>query len=97
MEVRVDDTRCIGCGMCAAAVPGVFQIRGRVSTVQSQPRTAAEEGRKQTAPMTSTMKASARLQSAVRARGESFFTLLLYARGKSAYALCARAVRLLCR
>ena len=44
MEVRVDDTRCIGCGMCAAAVPGVFQIRGRVSTVQSQPRTAAEEG-----------------------------------------------------
>ena len=43
MEVRVDDTRCIGCGMCAAAVPAVFQIQGRVSAVLRQPRTAAEE------------------------------------------------------
>ena len=27
----------IGCGMCAAAVPEVFQVIGRVSTVLSQP------------------------------------------------------------
>ena len=45
MTVQVDGTRCIGCGMCAAAVPAVFGIRGRVSTVLSQPRTAAEEAR----------------------------------------------------
>ena len=30
-------TRCIGCGMCAAAVPEVFQIVGHVSTVQALP------------------------------------------------------------
>ena len=29
--------------MCAAAVPAVFQIQGRVSVVQAQPRTPAEE------------------------------------------------------
>ena len=45
MTVQVDGARCIGCGMCAAAVPAVFGIRGRVSTVLSQPRTAAEEAR----------------------------------------------------
>ena len=43
MMVSVDASRCIGCGMCAAAVPAVFQIEGRVSVVQAQPRTAAEE------------------------------------------------------
>ena len=43
MTVSVDVSRCIGCGMCAAAVPAVFQIQGRVSTVQAQPGTAAEE------------------------------------------------------
>ena len=43
MTVSVDGTRCIGCGMCAAAVPEVFQIRGRVSVVRAQPRTAEEE------------------------------------------------------
>ena len=41
--VSVDETRCIGCGMCAAAVPAVFQIQGRVSVVQTQPRTPADE------------------------------------------------------
>ena len=35
--VKVDDSRCIGCGMCVAAVPGVFKIVGRVSTVVCQP------------------------------------------------------------
>ena len=35
--VKVDSSRCIGCGMCAAAVPGVFQIVGHVSTVICQP------------------------------------------------------------
>ena len=43
MTVNVDASRCIGCGMCAAAVPAVFQIQGRVSVVQAQPRTLAEE------------------------------------------------------
>ena len=43
MTVSVDASRCIGCGMCAAAVPAVFQIQGRVSVVQAQPRTPAEE------------------------------------------------------
>ena len=38
MTVNVDASRCIGCGMCAAAVPAVFQIQGR-----AQPRTPAEE------------------------------------------------------
>ena len=42
MTVNVDASRCIGCGMCAAAVPAVFQIQGRVSVVQAQPRTPAE-------------------------------------------------------
>ena len=37
MTVTVDDKRCTGCGMCAAAVPEVFQVIGRVSTVLSQP------------------------------------------------------------
>ena len=43
MTVSVDETRCIGCGMCAAAVPAVFQIQGRVSVVQTQTRTPADE------------------------------------------------------
>ena len=37
MVVMIDDKRCIGCGMCAAAVPEVFQIVGQVSTVRAQP------------------------------------------------------------
>ena len=45
MTVSVDETKCIGCGMCAAAVPAVFRIEGRVSVVQAQPRTPAEEAR----------------------------------------------------
>ena len=40
---KEEASRCIGCGMCAAAVPAVFQIQGRVSVVQAQPRTPAEE------------------------------------------------------
>ena len=37
MTLTVDSTRCIGCGMCATAVPEVFQIVGHVSTVQALP------------------------------------------------------------
>ena len=37
MTVTIDDQRCIGCGMCAAAVPEVFRIVGCVSTVLAQP------------------------------------------------------------
>lgn len=42
MNVTVDETKCIGCGMCAAAVPEVFCIRGRVSVVTAQPERARE-------------------------------------------------------
>lgn len=45
MTVTVNATRCIGCGMCAAAVPEVFQIEGRVSVVRAQPRTTQEKNR----------------------------------------------------
>ena len=37
MTVYVDSGRCIGCGMCAAAVPAVFHMEGRVSAALSQP------------------------------------------------------------
>ena len=45
MTVQVEEARCIGCGMCAAAEPSVFEIRGRASAVRAQPQTAAEETR----------------------------------------------------
>ena len=37
MILSVDGTRCIGCGMCAAVVPEVFRVVGRVSTVLAPP------------------------------------------------------------
>ena len=37
MTVTVDDKRCIGCGMCAAAVPEVFRVVEHVSTVLALP------------------------------------------------------------
>lgn len=37
MTIQVDPKRCIGCGMCAAAVPEVFRIQGSVSTVVGEP------------------------------------------------------------
>ena len=43
MMVSVDASRCIGCGMCAAAVPAVFQIEGRVSVVQPHAGPGGEE------------------------------------------------------
>ena len=44
MTVSIDTTRCIGCGMCAAAAPGVFRVVGRFSTVQAQPAPDQESG-----------------------------------------------------
>lgn len=38
MTVTVDPARCIACGMCAYAAPGVFQVVGRASTVIAQPQ-----------------------------------------------------------
>ena len=38
MTLRIDTTRCIGCGMCAAAVPEVFRIVQHVSTVLALPK-----------------------------------------------------------
>lgn len=37
MTIQIDEKRCIGCGMCAAAAPEVFRIQGRVSTVVGEP------------------------------------------------------------
>ena len=37
MTIQIDETRCIGCGMCAAAAPEVFRIQGSVSTVVGEP------------------------------------------------------------
>ena len=37
MTLRVDKNRCIGCGMCAAAVPEVFRVVEHVSTVLALP------------------------------------------------------------
>lgn len=37
MTLSIDASRCIACGMCAAAVPDVFQIVGRTSTVRALP------------------------------------------------------------
>lgn len=45
MVVTVDPKRCIGCGMCAAAAPGVFRVEGPVSVVVGQPSSKAEESR----------------------------------------------------
>ena len=37
MTLCVDKTCCIGCGMCAAAVPEVFRVVGHGSTVLALP------------------------------------------------------------
>ena len=37
MTITIDTGRCIGCGMCAYAAPGVFRIVGRYSTVLPRP------------------------------------------------------------
>ena len=37
MTIQIDETRCIGCGMCAAAAPEVFRIQGSVSKVVGEP------------------------------------------------------------
>ena len=42
MNVSIRSEKCIGCGMCAAAAPGVFAIVGAVSTVRRQPEPAEE-------------------------------------------------------
>jgi len=42
MQITVDESRCIGCGMCAYTAPEVFRIVGKVSTVLAQPEKARE-------------------------------------------------------
>ena len=37
MTITVDTSRCIGCGMCAYAAPGVFAVVGKYSTVVGLP------------------------------------------------------------
>ena len=37
MKVSVDESRCIGCGMCAYTAAGVFQVIGKYSNVIAQP------------------------------------------------------------
>ena len=42
MQIKIDESRCIGCGLCAAAVPEVFAIVGRVSTAVGAPEKSRE-------------------------------------------------------
>ena len=35
MELKVDDTKCIGCGACVASFPENFDFEGNVSTAIS--------------------------------------------------------------
>ena len=44
MTVTVDQARCIACGMCAYAAPGVFRVEGKASAVLREPE-AEEAGR----------------------------------------------------
>ena len=37
MNITIDTTRCIGCGMCAYTAPNVFRIVGKFSTVLTLP------------------------------------------------------------
>ncbi|MBR5470981.1 MAG: ferredoxin [Oscillibacter sp.] len=37
MNVSIDTSRCIGCGMCEYTAPGVFRIVGRFSTALPDP------------------------------------------------------------
>ena len=37
MEVRIDSSKCIACGMCAYTAPEVFKVVGKSSTVLAQP------------------------------------------------------------
>jgi Fe-S-cluster-containing hydrogenase component 2 len=37
MNITIDTTRCIGCGMCAYTAPNVFRIVGKYSTVLALP------------------------------------------------------------
>lgn len=37
MTVTVDAASCIGCGMCARNVPGIFRMENKVSTVLPEP------------------------------------------------------------
>lgn len=37
MNVSIDTSRCIGCGMCEYTAPGVFRIVGRFSTALPNP------------------------------------------------------------
>ena len=38
MNLSIDKSRCIGCGMCAATVPEVFRVVDHVSTVLALPK-----------------------------------------------------------
>ena len=44
MNLSIDKSRCIGCGMCAATVPEVFRVVDHVSTVLALPKPDAANG-----------------------------------------------------
>ena len=42
MKVSIDESSCIGCGLCTGTAPEVFELSGSVASVIAQP-TAANE------------------------------------------------------
>lgn len=44
MKAHVNTSTCIGCGLCEAACPAVFELKGSVSTVKTEPVPPEAEG-----------------------------------------------------
>ena len=42
MKVSIDESSCIGCGLCTGTAPEVFELSGSVASVVAQP-TAVNE------------------------------------------------------
>ena len=43
MKVSIDESSCIGCGLCTGTAPEVFELSGSVASVIAQPTKAASK------------------------------------------------------